>query len=197
MNQETKAFALKAAAQVAFVTAGAAVASAAVGCAGGAPGQASDELAGATSDCVRATDDEVAPPRDGDAGRAGPAADAGCDADATTTAVSCKEKLAASFPNGDPQWWSGGFEWLEDGGIVDRTVTDPELAACCEQMLFGAGPDGGSMDVENLGAVRESGCCSVTGWQKGASCSPWGPPTPPAMPFARGRRLAPAAGAVA
>lgn len=197
MNQETKAFALKAAAQVAFVTAGAVGAGVAVGCAADGAGQSVDDLAGASTDCVRAIEGEAdgegvaASEADGGAGKAAPSKDAACDADATTTALSCKEKLAATFPNGDPNWWSGRHDWLDDGGVVDVSVTDPTLAACCEELARPKSDAGPWQDLDGLNAVRESGCCKVNGWGQGSSCTPWGPPMPPAMPGARRRALSP------
>lgn len=52
--------------------------------------------------------------------------------------------------------------------------TDPDEVRCCEQAAKNL--------VNYADFVNHSGCCAVEFPSLGPTCTPWGPPVPPAMP---------------
>lgn len=99
--------------------------------------------------------------------------------DAKPEPKSCDAILAASFPDGGgADWWKGA------------TRNDPELVRCCTE-IAGDQTDTDFEDQASLddffareNRIRSSGCCDVQFPGAGAACTPWGPPVPPAMPWA-------------
>ncbi len=76
--------------------------------------------------------------------------------------VSCAELIAATFP--DPGTFPG-----------TRIDAEPELLRCCYEHI---------MSPEGDGPYRWACCAQLEPYplpELGSSCTPWGPPTPPAM----------------
>ncbi len=92
----------------------------------------------------------------------------------------CVERLEAVPPN------DGGFAFPE------ASVSDPEVQACCATVIARldyelrqtmGDPDAAAIeqqDEQKAAPVRWA-CCQVTP-NEGPTCTPWGPPMPPAMP---------------
>ena len=82
-----------------------------------------------------------------------------------TSDAECRTALKEAFPNGDPNWPNP-----QNPTPREKTaVSDADLQACCD----GIAQAGSTEDYRSLG------CCSVK--DNGVHCTPWGPPTPPAM----------------
>ncbi len=78
-----------------------------------------------------------------------------------------------------------------DGGFAfpEAAVADPEVQGCCATVIarldyeIRQGPDASAAaqaDEQTAAQVRWA-CCQVTP-NEGPTCTPWGPPMPPAMP---------------
>jgi hypothetical protein len=77
-------------------------------------------------------------------------------------------------------------------GASDAEAADPNLVACCGVLVFAADNDhiepiGKEATAQltsfaNLGNDRRSTCCDVLKEPSGPTCTPWGPPMPPAIP---------------
>ena len=85
-----------------------------------------------------------------------------------------------------------------DGSVAfqlpDAAVADPEVTACCAVLIARLDYDQGSAASDpdasvtalqrdgKLAAPARWACCSALGHPDGPTCTPWGPPVPPAMP---------------
>jgi hypothetical protein len=80
---------------------------------------------------------------------------------------------------------------LPDGGSFDRTQpVDPDVKACCK--ILADAHDQEIKDGKGGWEWTERGyCCGMLGWSGNVTCTPWGPPVPPAF----ARRRAPAGAA--
>jgi hypothetical protein len=114
----------------------------------------------------------VTPPTDGTPAVAqpAPAADPG----------SCEDTVAAAFaqPETPADDDDAGWEahWAAQRAALAEARDNAEVVACCEQEIESKLDDpSGAWDWEHLRA-----CCDVTGMEN-VACTPWGPPTPPAM----------------
>jgi hypothetical protein len=97
-----------------------------------------------------------------------------------STFACCVSLLEAVPPN------DGGFEF------PDAAIGNPEVQACCATVIARldydmrqtiAQPDASTteqQDEQTAAPVRWA-CCQVTP-SEGPTCTPWGPPMPPAMP---------------
>lgn len=160
MDRVAYSRALRAAAQVSFVTVMA-------GCA------AADNVDQYPVSKASGSSNMSAPPAPSATGSTSqkPTADAGTDAKAHTDAqvsqLTCDEKLKALFPSGDEAWFTG-----------PAVSSDPALAECCGAKLEALKP----ADFEGLSDFRKSGCCHVDNVPNvGVACTPWGPPAPPSL----------------
>lgn len=92
----------------------------------------------------------------------------------------CVARLEAVPPN------DGGFAFPE------ASVSDPEVQACCATVIARldyelrqtiGDPDAAAVEQqdEQTAAPVRWACCQVTP-NEGPTCTPWGPPMPPAMP---------------
>lgn len=96
----------------------------------------------------------------------------------TESTFDCCVALLSAVPPND-----GGFAFPE------AAVADPEVQACCATVIarldyeVRQGPDASAAaqkDERTATDVRWA-CCQVTP-NEGPTCTPWGPPMPPAMP---------------
>jgi hypothetical protein len=102
----------------------------------------------------------------------------------------CVDVLAASFEQPD-----GAFQAM----LTDAAAQDPTVLGCCAAVVVrldgyysGASFDSGARDRGELAEAGLSsgydpaGCCealrTLSIYPQGPTCSPWGPPMPPAMP---------------
>jgi hypothetical protein len=78
----------------------------------------------------------------------------------------------------------------DEGGLAfpDAAVGNPEVQACCATVIARLDydkfqPDASTIDQQDQQAAQpvSSACCQVT-FAVGPTCTPWGPPMPPAMP---------------
>jgi hypothetical protein len=152
MTRDTYERALKAAAQIAFL-------SLVAGCGGATQGEGSETLTG-----------EGAAENQAEA----LAKKASSCPSTRPTDKSCRAAIKAAYPNGDPDWYGEGTP------RKPTSTSDAALAACCEQVFFKNGTNGGDPDL------HDSGCCTVLKLSHssvvGIACTPWGPPMPVAMP---------------
>jgi hypothetical protein len=79
--------------------------------------------------------------------------------------------------------------WDPNGPDASLVASDPSADNCCRAILarLGHEPDGGSFSSDYMAAAQGEvlqWCCRATGDLSGAACTPWGPPTPPAMEVA-------------
>jgi hypothetical protein len=81
------------------------------------------------------------------------------------TEAECRAALAEAYPNGDPKFYNPN----EPTPRAPTTVSDADLRACCE----------GLKSTASYEDYRQLGCCAQA-FESG-HCTPWGPPTPPAM----------------
>ena len=76
---------------------------------------------------------------------------------------------------------------------ADAAAADPATVACCGAVVFAADQDYAEtnrgavamaelQELDDFGWAGRETCCRVLDWPGGATCTPWGPPTPPAMP---------------
>lgn len=82
----------------------------------------------------------------------------------------CEAVLKSTFPKGD--------DWQTR--VADA---DGDVKACCQTIAEKVDRQiQGGWD-EDAGAYTwpRTQCCSLLGWQGSLACTPWGPPTPPAM----------------
>ncbi len=156
---EARVAALGAAARVAFsVTL--------IGCSGAVPDAASPEPGAGTGD-----GDKNAEATAVAVGKAPPGKPRGRALPRKTRAT-CEAVVRAAMP---------------DGGDLDRTqAVDPEVKACC-QVLADAHDEELKSGQGGWEWGERSYCCGMLGWSGNATCTPWGPPVPPA--FARRRPL--------
>jgi hypothetical protein len=86
------------------------------------------------------------------------------------------------------------------GDLPDSGSSGEQVTACCaaivarldyeERTGAGSAPDASAWLIdENAAAAVHWACCADVGEPEGPTCTPWGPPTPPAMP-ARLREVA-------
>lgn len=84
--------------------------------------------------------------------------------------------------------------------LPDAAPTGAEVTSCCAAIVAhldyeqglrsSAEPDALTWMADQMAAAGVQGaCCDVLGQPEGPTCTPWGPPTPPAMP-ARLREVA-------
>ena len=175
----------------------------AVGCGGSVaagPDAAVDSPAGPTSeaateqDAAAVTDAPVAPDRASAAlaCNAPPASDllpealhvdAGAGIDQATFDC-CVARIAAFGPPDAAVW----INELPDAGPANADVT-----SCCaaivtrldyeERTMFGVAPDASAwVSDERAAAQVHWACCAEANEPEGPTCTPWGPPMPPAMP---------------
>jgi len=91
---------------------------------------------------------------------------------ATDTTACCTDVLTEAFS--------------DDHLFTDPTLATDEEQACCDFAVttMDTWPNAG---LPPFDYVHVSGCCSTGlvegGWEAHPSCTPWGPPMPPAMPF--------------
>lgn len=161
MNTETKQRALLAAAKVALVTT--------VGCsASHAPASVADAEPG--NDAALARDMSVL-------------ADAAIFEDSAVDTSDASESEVAACVSSLSATVAG---LVGSDGNIQRPVADEVVAEsrpCCE--VVQADIDGaGSWDwpAADAGDLRSFCCGDVFQWGSGGSCTPWGPPMPPAMP---------------
>jgi hypothetical protein len=98
-----------------------------------------------------------------------------------------------------------GTVGLKDSGIgfPDAAAADPGVMACCAVVVarldddwrtsWGSDPDAGRAALardQALAAPVQWSCCVETGYPDGPTCTPWGPPMPPAMPGVASREVA-------
>jgi hypothetical protein len=78
--------------------------------------------------------------------------------------------------------------WTDPNGPDASTVqNNPAALNCCDVIVarIDNEPDGGSMGADYGAAGEALGwCCIALNNPMGTACTPWGPPTPPAMPEA-------------
>ena len=78
--------------------------------------------------------------------------------------------------------------WGDPNGPDASLVDDnPAAANCCAAIIarIDHEPDGGSVSNDYMAAGSAlQWCCIALGEPAGAACTPWGPPTPPAMEVA-------------
>jgi hypothetical protein len=93
-----------------------------------------------------------------------------------STFACCVDELA-------PLFGEGGTETSE-AGAMDPSVTD-----CCAATVFYLDRARGdalaparALAQAKLGFLGEESCCRVLSFPVGVTCTPWGPPVPPAMP---------------
>jgi hypothetical protein len=77
-------------------------------------------------------------------------------------------------------------------GASDAEAADPNLLACCGVIVFAADKDRGLdasaeataelQSLQKLGFAAQDTCCELLKEPLGPTCTPWGPPMPPAMP---------------
>jgi hypothetical protein len=90
----------------------------------------------------------------------------------------CEAELFAEWPDGST--WT----WKADASVPAGT------RACCtvlQNYYDGQRADGNpaAYDWGSDRNLRGPCCGGVLGWQSGGTCTPWGPPVPPAMPQRR------------
>jgi hypothetical protein len=90
----------------------------------------------------------------------------------------------------------GAFQATEAGDlrITDAEANDPTFAGCCAVTVYRLDMDYGVLDsgvrdsitLQEAGIstypTLEYGCCYTVPGVNGLTCTPWGPPMPPAMP---------------
>lgn len=99
-------------------------------------------------------------------------AETACFEGAADTAACCNAVLTEAFASADL--------------LADPSIASEEQKACCElavtTMDTWAGPDEPPFHYDH-----PTTCCSTGlvdgGWEAHPSCTPWGPPMPPAMPI--------------
>jgi hypothetical protein len=98
-----------------------------------------------------------------------------------TDIVACRGELQTIWPDG------GSFQWGADAGISD------EARACCRllQSYYDQQATDGGMNAWGWGSDSKlrNPCCEALDWQTGGTCTPWGPPVPPAMSKTAAREL--------
>jgi hypothetical protein len=85
-------------------------------------------------------------------------------------------------------WPDGGISWGGDAGVSAGTI------ACCQRLAdfydsqYSSG-DGG-LSAWGWGTDKDfkADCCAAIGYES-TTCTPWGPPVPPAMPKKAARQL--------
>ena len=79
------------------------------------------------------------------------------------------------------------------GDLPDSGAAGTDVTTCCAAIVarldyeelssFGAQPDASAWNAdESASAGVRWACCAAVGHPEGPTCTPWGPPTPPAMP---------------
>jgi hypothetical protein len=91
----------------------------------------------------------------------------------------CEAQLNATFPD------ASGWRFGTDAGA------SPETTACCEvlQSYYDHAEGGMSFSWGSDSNLRGPCCFGVLGMRTGGTCTPWGPPVPPAMPKRMAREL--------
>ncbi len=97
--------------------------------------------------------------------------------------ATCDATLAAVFPakpmprdDAEQSEWDTYLAEVEARRSAARE--QPEVIACCSDIAVSFGAD-----IEAaVGWTEREDCCEVLNWQGSTACTPWGPPTPPAMP---------------
>ena len=84
----------------------------------------------------------------------------------------CKEIVHHAFPD------AGGF-------TSPPPQVSHEVKNCCSVLAKAADKRIAAGDPNGWSWPERSECCSVLGWQGAATCTPWGPAVPPAMPNLR------------
>lgn len=83
---------------------------------------------------------------------------------------------------GDASLW--GDPNGPDASVVSN---DPSAENCCKAIVarMDNEPDGGNLSNDYMAASQVlNWCCIALGYPSGPACTPWGPPTPPAMEVA-------------
>ena len=93
---------------------------------------------------------------------------------AQQTTVAAKEACCEALLS---KQWPGGDDWQTS---IQPGEGGAELAACCQVVAEKVDRSWGNPDA-GLGSWPRTQCCSLLGWQGSMACTPWGPPTPPAM----------------
>ena len=85
----------------------------------------------------------------------------------------CKQVVADAFPDGGtpPPRWSPD----------PAPNMPPEVTSCCTLLAHEADVRAQSHDPNGWDWAERDTCCGVIGWNAAATCTPWGPPVPPAM----------------
>jgi hypothetical protein len=92
--------------------------------------------------------------------------------------------------------WLGTIGLNDSGfGFPDAAAADPSVLACCAVVVarldgdwrnsWGPDADAGQAALQRdqaIAAPVQWACCAETGHPDGPTCTPWGPPMPPAMP---------------
>ena len=77
--------------------------------------------------------------------------------------------------------------WSDPNGPDASAVQDNAAALnCCDVIIarIDNEPDGGSVSSDYMAAGDAlNWCCIALNYPMGSACTPWGPPTPPAMPM--------------
>jgi hypothetical protein len=74
----------------------------------------------------------------------------------------------------------------------DAAASDPAIVGCCDAVIYRLDHDySGDAGAADRAALADAGlgyseyaggCCPVVAYPEGPTCTPWGPPMPPAMP---------------
>ena len=77
--------------------------------------------------------------------------------------------------------------WTDPNGPDASLVqNDPAALNCCDVIVarIDNPPDGGSINDYTAAGNALNWCCIALNYPMGTACTPWGPPTPPAMEVA-------------
>ncbi len=79
----------------------------------------------------------------------------------TASVASCEETVEAAFADS-----------------ADPTAVGDDIKACCQTIAEAVDAD---PSEDTFAFAHREECCTALDWRGSMACTPWGPPTPPAM----------------